>query len=157
MNLLHIAIQDELRAECYNGLVDAMNSHLDQPIGRRIILPATTIGSPRYMHQRFQDSMALVRKFGKPDLFITMTCNPNWAEIKSELLPHQKPDDRPDIVVRVFHIKLHKLIDEIKGKIFGETRAWCYVIEFQKRGLPHAHILVLLANKIQDADSVDGL
>ena len=86
-----------------------------------------------------------------------MTCNPNWAEIKSELLPHQKPDDRPDIVVRVFHIKLHKLIDEIKGKIFGETRAWCYVIEFQKRGLPHAHILVWLGNKIQDADSVDGL
>jgi ATP-dependent DNA helicase PIF1 len=26
--------------------------------------------------------MALVRKFGKPDLFITMTSNPNWEEIK---------------------------------------------------------------------------
>jgi hypothetical protein len=33
------------------------------------------------------DAMALVRKFGKPDIFLTMTCNPNWDEITIELLP----------------------------------------------------------------------
>jgi hypothetical protein len=27
------------------------------------------------------DTMALVCKYGKPDVFLTMTCNPNWDEI----------------------------------------------------------------------------
>jgi hypothetical protein len=29
--------------------------------------------------------MAIVRQYGKPDLFITMTCNPKWEEIVSML------------------------------------------------------------------------
>lgn len=32
-------------------------------------------GGPRYMQQRKQDAMVYVRNFGRPDLFITMTCN----------------------------------------------------------------------------------
>ncbi|CAE1250270.1 unnamed protein product [Acanthosepion pharaonis] len=40
------------------------------------ILPATFTGSPRYMHARTQDAMIYVRKYGRPDLFVTFTCNP---------------------------------------------------------------------------------
>jgi hypothetical protein len=36
------------------------------------------------------DAMALVRKYGKPDVFLTMTYNPNWDEIKNELCPEQR-------------------------------------------------------------------
>ena len=40
------------------------------------------------MHERQQDTMTYVRKFGSPDyLFITMTFNPNWPEIQNNLLP----------------------------------------------------------------------
>jgi len=63
------------------------------------------VGSPRNMLQHYQDAMAIVRKYGKPDIFITMTCNPNWREIKENLLPNQQPADRPDICARVFNIK----------------------------------------------------
>ncbi|XP_010229638.1 uncharacterized protein LOC104582051 [Brachypodium distachyon] len=45
--------------------------------------------------------MALVQKYGKPDIFLTMTCNPNWEEIVNELFPGQTPQDRPDLVVRL--------------------------------------------------------
>ncbi|XP_019167570.1 PREDICTED: uncharacterized protein LOC109163271 [Ipomoea nil] len=56
-----------------------------------------------------------------------------------------KAQDRPDIVCRVFKMKLDCLIKEIKyGKLFGPVRAVIYTIEFQKRGLPHAHILLFL-------------
>ncbi|KAK2422598.1 hypothetical protein QL285_033122 [Trifolium repens] len=56
-----------------------------------------------------------------------------------------KPSDRPDLVSRLFKIKLDELIRDIKkGNIFGKVRAVVYTIEFQKRGLPHAHILVFL-------------
>jgi hypothetical protein len=108
------------------------------------------------MQQRYQDAMAIVRKFGKPDLFITMTCNPHWLEIAAELLAGQKAEDRPDIVARVFKLKLDAFLDEIKKDgALGEVVAWMYVIEFQKRGLPHAHILIIRKHKITTADDVD--
>ena len=48
--------------------------------------------------QHYQDSMAIVREFGKPDLFITMTCNPQWREIQEKLELGQLTNDRPDLV-----------------------------------------------------------
>ena len=89
--------------------------------------------------------MAICRKYHKPDLFITMTCNPKWPEIQSQLLPGQTAQDRPDIAARVFKLKKDQLIDDlVHGQILGTVVAYIYVIEFQKRGLPHAHILLIL-------------
>ncbi|ONM22141.1 hypothetical protein ZEAMMB73_Zm00001d005805 [Zea mays] len=100
--------QDRLRVDLYQGLVDSM---LDGDIragkvGKRTVMSTSFIGSPHDMKRRYMDAMALVRKFGKPDIFLTMTCNPNWDEIRRELLLGQTPQDRPDLVVRVFHAKL---------------------------------------------------
>ncbi|XP_070517881.1 uncharacterized protein [Cardiocondyla obscurior] len=84
-----------------------------------VVLPSSFIGSPRNMLQNYQDAMAIVTKYGKPDLFITMTCNPNWREIQENLLSGQQPSDRPDICARVFNIKKDYLIDLIvKQKMF---------------------------------------
>ncbi|GJY98236.1 DNA helicase PIF1, ATP-dependent [Tanacetum coccineum] len=107
----------------------------------------TFTGSPRYMMQNYQDAMALCRTYGNPDLFITFTSNPKWPEI-SEMLayfPGLKLHDRPEIGTRVFKIKLTELLDDlIKKHVFGESRGVVYVIEFQKWGLPYAHILLWL-------------
>lgn len=47
--------------------------------------------------------------------------------------------------MRVFKAKLKELINIIVKKcIFGRVVAIIYTIEFQKRGLPHAHILITL-------------
>lgn len=89
--------------------------------------------------------MALVQKFGKPDLFLTLTCNPNWPEIRQHMMTHEETHNRADLVVRVFHAKLELFKNEIlKKNIFGKVAAYTYVIEFQKRGLPHAHFLLIL-------------
>ncbi|CAF4970287.1 unnamed protein product, partial [Rotaria sp. Silwood1] len=115
---------------------------------------------PRFMSKLYQDNMAMVRKFGRPDLFITFTCNPKWEEIKSELKAFQNSSDRPDLVTRVFRLKLKEFLDDIvKRKIFGEILAYVYVIEHQKRGLSHAHCLFTLSNedKIKRADDVDNI
>jgi len=46
---------------------------------------------------------------------------------------------------RVFNIKKDYLIDLIvKQKFFGEVAPFVYVIEFQKRVLPHVHMLITL-------------
>jgi formylmethanofuran:tetrahydromethanopterin formyltransferase len=77
------------------------------------------------------DAMALVKKYEKPDYFLTMTCNPNWEEITRDLEPNQTPQDRPDIVVRVFRAKLEDLKHQLFHKhIFGKVAAQVHVIEF---------------------------
>ena len=74
------------------------------------------------MIQNYQDAMAICRRYGNPDLFITFTCNPKWPEITRALakIPGQKPEDRPDIITRIFKMKLDNLLSTIKNeKIFG--------------------------------------
>lgn len=147
--------QKELRVESYQGLADYMHTtaeNTNSRVGKVVVLPSTFIGSPRNMMQNYQDAMALVRKFGKPDLFLTMTCNPNWKEIRENLLPGQQPCDRPNICARVFNLKKDYLLDLItKQRFFGEVAAYVHVIEFQKRGLPHVHMLITLkkSSKLQ--------
>ncbi|GBN25403.1 hypothetical protein AVEN_123054-1 [Araneus ventricosus] len=115
-------------------------------------------GSPRRMQQNYQDAMAMVRKFGMPDLFLTFTCNPSWSEILNSMEGVQRPEDRPDIIVRVFNMKLKELLEDIcKHGIFGTVLAYIYVIEFQKRGLPDTHNLLTLdsESKIRTKDDID--
>jgi hypothetical protein len=60
-------------------------------------------------------------------------------------LPGQTAADHPDLVARVFKMKKNAILDDIyKNGIFGQSAAYVYVIEFQKRGLPHMHILIFL-------------
>jgi hypothetical protein len=77
--------------------------------------------------------MTYIRKFGRPDLFITFTCKPEWPEVKNEFNPDQKSYDRYDLVSRVFHLKLKKMIDLLTKKhTFGPTEAFFYSLEWQK-------------------------
>ncbi|XP_061394301.1 uncharacterized protein LOC133329850 [Musca vetustissima] len=145
--------QPKLRVDNYIHLQDAINSSIDinpNELGRAIILPATfTSNIVRHMQEYRQDAMAYMRSYGRPDLFIMFTCNPKWEEITSELSYGQTSAHRHDITARVFKLKLKSLLDFIvKMHIFGETRCWMYSVEWQNRGLPHAHILIWLVEKI---------
>lgn len=72
-------------------------------LGTMVVLPSSFTGGPRYMHERTQDAMTYVRHFGRPDLFITLTCNPKWPEIVELLKEGQKSHDRHDIVASFSH------------------------------------------------------
>ena len=40
---------------------------------------------------------------------------------------------------------LQELLKDItEREIFGRVKAWCYSVEFQKRGMPHIHMLITL-------------
>ena len=131
-----------MRVETYVGLADALRVKTEQQnlrLSRIVVLPSSFIGSPRNMMQNYQDAMALVRKFGKPDLLISFTCNAGWPEIANSIHPWETPN-RPDIVVRVFHAKVQELIRLIcKVEIFGDVKAFLYTVEFQKTwAAPHS-------------------
>ncbi|XP_028552578.1 uncharacterized protein LOC114580151 [Dendrobium catenatum] len=71
--------QHTIRSDLYKGIIDSVAAGETQSnnTGKRIILPPSFIGGPRDMRRRYLDAMALCQRFGKPDLFITMTCNPD--------------------------------------------------------------------------------
>jgi hypothetical protein len=129
--------QREIHADLYSGVVDAVNAgdgHLTgQQFAKRVILPATHLGSPRCMQQLYRDAMAIVRSLGKPDLFITMTCNPKWEEIQLELMPHQAAADRPDLVTRVFNQKLCSMTSRRRIS-WGKSKAISGLLNTKKGG-----------------------
>ena len=128
--------------------------------GMQVILPSSFIGSPRNMTEAYHDAMTVVRVLGHPDAFITMTCNERWPEILENLKPGQTPSDRPDLIARVFEMKKNELIrDIVEREVLGHCISNIYVIEFQKRGKPHAHILVHFADndKFQSSSDIDSV
>jgi len=150
--------QQTLRTDLYKGLADAITAGENNTasLGHRVILPSSHIGSPRHMHQLFQDAIAIVRCKCRPHIFITITCNPNWPEIQEALKPSETPNDRPDIISRVFRMKLNALLEYLtKNKIFGKVIGHIHVVEFQKRGLPHAHILLIISPEDQPRTTDD--
>jgi hypothetical protein len=75
--------------------------------------------------------MALVKKFGKPDLFITMTCNPNWLEILHELRPGEEAKNHPDLTSRVFNMKFNALLkDLLQNGVLGIAMVDIHVVEW---------------------------
>ena len=72
----------------------------------------------------------------------------------------QKPEDRPYIIAKVFKMKLDQMLAMIKSEnIFRTIIADLYVVEFQKRGLPHCHFLLWLHldEKIHKPSQIDNL
>src|SRR5205814_6679883 len=80
--------------------------------------------------------------------------------ITSNIPPGSSPTDHPDIVCRVFNLKLKALMDDLlKKHVLGHVVADVFTIEFQKRGLPHVHILLIMdhEDKIRDAEGIDDI
>ncbi|XP_048621802.1 uncharacterized protein LOC111206909 [Brassica napus] len=139
---------------------NAGNSDMNEQ-GQQFLLPATFTGSPRYMKNMYLDAMAICRHFGFPDLFITFTCNPKWPELTRFLEKRGlKSDDRPEIICRIFKLKLDSLMNDLtKKNILGKTSSSMYTVEFQKRGLPHAHILLFMhpSSKFPKTEDIDKI
>jgi hypothetical protein len=139
--------QDKMKAHKYKKLIESLENE-EVLEGRRIILPSSFIGGPRAMSQLYQDSMAICRKFGTPLLFITMTANLEWPEVLAEIPPGDKAYDHPTVVARIFYLKVKELIYQlVKMEQLGKVVAYVYTIEFQKRGLPHLHLMLTLDEK----------
>ena len=113
--------QHIIRSDLYKSIRDSLQKGDTNPgnLGKNVILPATHTGSQRYMNQYFKDSLAICQTIGHPSLFLTMTCNTQWLEIRYMLehLPGVDVADAPDIIARVFKLKLDQLLDLIKKKI----------------------------------------
>ncbi|CAF2073984.1 unnamed protein product [Brassica napus] len=117
--------QKSLRSDSYDSIQQAENSGKtdmhDQ--GSRFVLPASFTGGARHMKNMYLVAMAICKYFGFPDYFITFTCNPKWPEITRHLQPRKLTvEDRPEILSRIFKIKLESLMTDLTDKqLLGKT------------------------------------
>ncbi|CAG8751917.1 17827_t:CDS:2, partial [Cetraspora pellucida] len=90
-------------------------------------LSASFLGSKRWCSTHITNALALAHCLGKPSFFITITTNPNWEEIHSQLQPGQNALEIAPIVKHRFphtHIVVHVQpelpIDQIDKVITAE-------------------------------------
>lgn len=110
-------------------------------MGKR--LPASFHGSHITRKRKQLDAMAVVARKGAPTLMVTFTANPAWPGITENLKPGQSGMDRPDLISRVFKVKLKHLFADLRQGLFGKAQYMMHLIEWQARGVVHAHIIVM--------------
>lgn len=70
------------------------------------------------------------------------------------------PNDIPHTTCRIFYTKLLEFLNNItQEKIFGRVDVFACTFEFQKRLLPHAHLILTLnfKDKIKNAEEIDKI
>ena len=101
---------------------------------------------------------------GRCSFFITFTFNPKWPE--ADVRP-RRIADYVDIQCRVFNLRLKSFLRRLRaGQFFGGRNGpfrgeppvyiMC-VVEFQKRGFPHAHLAVKMPVDPTDPEVIDEL
>lgn len=78
------------------------------------------------MYKHYHDALAICRVYGNPQYFITFTCNVRWPEITRFMDLHGMGtvQNRPDIVARIFQMKVLQFVkflkeDETFGAVIG--------------------------------------
>ncbi len=149
------SVEDDLEEEERRGA-----RYIDDP-KRESYLPDSVHGSQHHLSALAKNALVLVSEYGCPHVFLTLTCNPEWSEIKSQLINGQTVFDCSDVTVPVFKSRLDKFKTNIRnGKYseLGEVICIIHVIEYQYRGLPHAHMVFCLDNAHDiDANNQDDL
>ena len=115
--------QPKLRVTQYKGLHECLvRGETDAAaIGQRIIFPSSFTSGPRYMFNNCKDAFAICKFSRYSSFFITMTCNPELKEIKKFVRNKElNAEDKPNILCKVFKMKLDGLIRDLKeGHVFG--------------------------------------
>jgi len=153
-------------AETLRQLMAEQGRLLNKPVGRLVILPTTFRRGQKFMNKQYLDTMAILSKHGTPDLFITVACNPKSPEMVEAMKAggmndiEQFTNYRHDVVMRVFWYQFKVLFSElIFYQVLGAVRAFAYVLELQKFGLPHVHFFLVFERefKINTPQQIDAI
>ena len=110
--------QKELRRESYTGLIDYINNPPQNHNIRQdlpVILPSSFKGFPRAMMQNYQDAMAIVATLSFLSLLLAIHFGPKLQTIFFRI------KYRPDLVCRVFRLKLKAILHDICKNCFGQS------------------------------------
>jgi len=130
-------------------LYEEAKEHNEEKLkGSRSYCPASVTGSRRFLREKARNALHIVTELGPHEHFLTVTCNTQWPEFETLIPKDTTIYQCPDIVSEVFHNRLNKLLVDLRNGYFHNERKTMYdvyVIEYQNRGLPHAHIVYKLS------------
>ncbi len=112
-------------------------------------------GSKQYWFHRKNEVLCMVREYGSPTLFLTLSCA-EYDSIKISMYLRKVNNvsdnyplanlciEDPISVSRKFSKKFHDFFDTVilKGQALGPVSNYFYKKEYQARGAPHYHILL---------------
>uniref|UniRef100_A0A914YRA1 Helitron helicase-like domain-containing protein n=1 Tax=Panagrolaimus superbus TaxID=310955 RepID=A0A914YRA1_9BILA len=125
----------------------------NKKLGSMFTIPKGFKGGRKYMQNAYADIMTIIENTTLPSYFITFTGNPKWDEIERNSNPGET---RSDLKCRVFLTKAQEFLDDLfKKNIFGKVQAYHVVMEFQKRGMPHLHVLLIMEDEVT-VENVDN-
>ena len=70
-------------------------------------------GSARHLKKQAHNALTAVSATGRHTLFITLTCNTEWPEIKERLFDGQTAFEREDVVCMVFKARLEAFLHNL--------------------------------------------
>ena len=118
-------------------------------------LPSSIEGIPRWRKSHLQDLLAMVKKFGMPYFFLTLTTNEtsslHWQEvthvedIAKTIDPSMSWNDCPVECTTLFHAHVEKFMHNILlcgHKILYIIDQYIIRDELQSRDFVHAHIVL---------------
>jgi hypothetical protein len=134
------------RATSAPAYVEALERGLQpgEKLGRIFQMPNSWVGSRSYMEKQYANLLTIARYMGRPpDFFVTFTMNPESSAVKNSLKPGEDPMTRPDVIIRVWEeLSAEFFKDLMERDVLGKVVAYAKVLEHQKRGFPHNHILL---------------
>lgn len=119
----------------------------------KLYLPASVPGSFRYQQRFFHDALYIASKMGNPHLFITMTANTHWPEVRMLLRQGESGRNRLDAIARAFNARRQQLLRLLNTPNFlfpghQGLSYYVYVTEWQLCGLPHLHLACQLKTSV---------
>ena len=125
--------------------------------------------SQEYKAARFYEIQALLQKFGKPELFVTVWFNHKDDEITTYIKEVFKAKEHGVINFNNYPVEFalfyKKKVSFVRNllkpnnetpSIFGRVKAYVDTLEYTKTGIPHLHILLWLHDEDKQFASIEG-
>jgi hypothetical protein len=141
------AREDEIRDENSDGV--------PKEYILRTFIPPSLVDIDEYWHHVAAKCFVVSTQLGAPAFFLTFTTNLHWLDYQAL----KRDDDvfadsaMGSVTLKTILSALMKFIQ--KKKIFGIISAYLWRIEYQRLGLPHAHILFWSDSDTQDVHAVE--
>jgi hypothetical protein len=121
----------------------------------RTFIPASVLGTDQYWSGVASKCFAISSQLGAPTFFLTFTMNPYWPEFVALRRGKEAYSDSAMMAI-VFKARLGELMRTIKSsRVLGDVNGYVWRVEYQSRGLPHAHILLWTDCDTDDLPAVE--
>jgi hypothetical protein len=158
--LINLNMKDLIRTQKLLAREDELRrgeeSEEPREYGLRNFIPPSVIDNDEYWRSVGTKCFAISSELGPPTFFLTFTMNPHWHDDVALRRENKSFGDSP-MIAMILKQRLSGLMKMLRTKeLLGSILGFVWRIKYQKRGLPHAYILLWTDFDSGDLVSVDA-